>query len=51
MKMKIWMWSTIVLLITNLVVVAIVAFLIYRDSVQPNQNRSLDEHKLVMLKT
>ncbi len=49
--MKIWMWSTIGLLITNFVVVGIVAFLIYRDSVQPNQNRSLSEHMLVTNKT
>ncbi len=49
--MKIWMWSTIGLLVTNLVVVGIVAFLIYRDSVQPNQNRALSEHKLVIIKT
>ncbi|WP_315792150.1 hypothetical protein [Fischerella sp. JS2] len=45
------MWSTIGLLVTNLVVVTIVAFLIYRDSVQPNQNRALDEQKLAMIKT
>ncbi len=49
--MKIWMWSTIGLLITNFVVVGIVAFLIYRDSVQPNQNRSLGEHRLVISET
>ncbi|BAY12221.1 hypothetical protein [Calothrix sp. NIES-2098] len=41
-KIKIWIWSAIGLLMTNLVVVGIVAFLIHRDSVQyqPNQPAS-----------
>ncbi|MDZ8053673.1 MAG: hypothetical protein RMX63_19785 [Aulosira sp. ZfuCHP01] len=38
-KTKLWIWSAVGLLITNLVVVGIVAFLIHRDSLQykPNQ--------------
>ncbi|AFY36015.1 hypothetical protein [Calothrix sp. PCC 7507] len=46
-KKKVWIYSAIGLLITNLVVVGIVAFLIHRDSVQsqpqpsPNEQRQL----------
>lgn len=41
-KTKMWIWSAVGLLITNFVVVGIVAFLIHRDSVQykPNQPAS-----------
>ncbi|OUL27930.1 hypothetical protein [Nostoc sp. 106C] len=38
-KTKVWIWSAIGLLITNLVVVGIVAFLIHRDSVQSQPNQ------------
>ncbi|MBE9008505.1 hypothetical protein IQ259_26530 [Fortiea sp. LEGE XX443] len=38
--MKIWVWSAIGLLAVNLTVLAIVAFLIHRDSTQPNYNQS-----------
>lgn len=42
-QQKIWIWSAVGLLITNLVVVAIVAFLIHRDSVldAPSQTPNL----------
>ncbi|MBW4644638.1 MAG: hypothetical protein KME23_16885 [Goleter apudmare HA4340-LM2] len=42
-KMKIWIWSAIALLITNLVVAGIVAFLIHKDSVQENPSQSPNE--------
>ena len=44
-KIKIWIWSAVGLLITNLVVVGIVAFLIHRDSTQPNPNQPLSEQR------
>ncbi|MBH8573825.1 hypothetical protein I8752_12490 [Nostocaceae cyanobacterium CENA369] len=44
-KIKIWVWSAVGLIITNFVVVGIVAFLIHRDSVQYNPNRSLTEQR------
>lgn len=44
-KTKLWIWSAIGLLITNLVVVGIVAFLIHRDSVQYNPSQSLNEQR------
>jgi uncharacterized protein YpmS len=45
--MKIWMWSAVGLLVINLFVVAIVAFLIHRDSTQLNQNQSQSQQKQV----
>ncbi|MBU7582775.1 MAG: hypothetical protein KAF91_07665 [Nostoc sp. TH1S01] len=38
--MKIWVWSAVGILAVNLTVLAIVAFLIHRDSTQPNYNQS-----------
>ncbi|MBD2596661.1 hypothetical protein H6G74_20330 [Nostoc spongiaeforme FACHB-130] len=38
--MKIWVWSAVGILAVNLTVLAIVAFLIHRDSTQPNSNQS-----------
>ncbi|MBE9206349.1 hypothetical protein IQ244_07450 [Nostoc sp. LEGE 06077] len=38
--MKIWVWSAMGILAINLAVLAIVAFLIHRDSTQPNSNQS-----------
>ncbi|MBH8564582.1 hypothetical protein I8748_20750 [Nostoc sp. CENA67] len=40
-KVKIGIWSALALIITNLVVVGIVAFLIHRDSVQSQPNQSI----------
>jgi uncharacterized protein YpmS len=45
--MKIWMWSALGLLVINLFVVAIVAFLIHRDSTQLNQNQSQSQQNQV----
>ncbi len=45
-KMKIWIWSAVGLLITNLVVVGIVAFLIHRDSVQDNHHPTSTEQRI-----
>lgn len=47
--MKIWMWSAFGLLVVNLFVVAIVAFLIHRDSTQLNQNQPQSLHKLGLI--
>ncbi|MDZ7962351.1 MAG: hypothetical protein RMY34_31555 [Aulosira sp. DedQUE10] len=44
-KMKIWIWSAVALLITNFVVVGIVAFLIHRDSVQSNPQPSAAQQR------
>lgn len=44
-KVKIWVWSAVALLMTNLVVVGIVAFLIHRDSVQSKPNQSSIEQR------
>ncbi|WP_169330795.1 hypothetical protein [Fortiea contorta] len=42
---KLWIWSAVGLIITNLVVVGIVAFLIHRDSVQYRPSQSPNEQK------
>ncbi|MFN6565922.1 hypothetical protein [Dendronalium sp. ChiSLP03b] len=44
-KIKIWLWSAVALLITNFVVVGIVAFLIHRDSVPYKPNQSTTEQR------
>lgn len=44
-KTKIWIWTALGLLITNFVVVGIVAFLIHRDSVQPNPQQSTTQQR------
>ncbi|BAY23088.1 hypothetical protein NIES2100_28520 [Calothrix sp. NIES-2100] len=44
-KTKIWIWSAVALLITNFVVVGIVAFLIHRDSVQSDPQPSAAQQR------
>jgi len=44
-KTKLWIWSAVGLLITNFVVVGIVAFLIHRDSVQSLPNPSAAQQR------
>ncbi|MBD2355705.1 hypothetical protein H6G41_13935 [Tolypothrix sp. FACHB-123] len=44
-KTKIWIWTALGLLITNFVVVGIVAFLIHRDSVQPDPQPSASQQR------
>jgi uncharacterized membrane-anchored protein YhcB (DUF1043 family) len=47
-QMKIWIWSAVGLLVTNLVVVGIVAFLIHRDSVPHSDSQSLSGQKAMI---
>jgi heme exporter protein D len=46
-KMKIWLWSAVGILMINLVVVGIVAFLIHRDSVQYQPNSLPNEQRQI----